>query len=236
MSEEYLAQKARLHSEIEAVRSKAGQEPKLRTRAQERVYELLEEALKFLEEEKTPLGLHRAASRIQLAQKRIQEAMGQSDRLVWLLFTYLSVMLFFAAGAILVWALWPATVETPISQVLLGTVCWGTVGASIDGLRELHTRFARQELDINRRYWYVAHPVIGAGLGGIVFLLVLAGLLSTGQTGVLSQADNGGGFNGTLPFLIAALVGFEEETVIRYLRTTVRQIFRVEDSTPMEGG
>ncbi len=59
------------------------------------------------------------------------------------------------------------------------------VGSSTYGLRELHTRVARQELDVNRLVWYLAHPLIGAALGGILFFVVYAGLLALTE-GVVS--------------------------------------------------
>lgn len=118
--------------------------------------------------------------------------------------------------------------DTAGKDILFGAVLWGLVGASLDGLRELHTRVARQELDPNREVWYLAHPVLGAGLGGILFLLVSAGLLATGQ--------DVGEFNPSLPLILAALAGFEQQYIIRYLRDTVRQMLRIEVKSPDERG
>jgi len=79
-------------------------------------------------------------------------------------------------------------------------VLWGVVGSATDGLRELHTRVARQELDLNRLVWYLAHPVIGAALGGILFLVVYAGLLAL--------TEGAGSYNPALVYALAALAGF----------------------------
>ncbi len=140
------------------------------------------------------------------------------------------MIIFIGAGA---WAIyegefWPKAAEAAGRDILFGAVLWGIVGAAIDGLRELHTRLARQELDPDRLAWYLAHPLIGAGLGGILFLLVSAGLLTTGQ--------DVGNFNPSLPLILAALAGFEQQNVIRYLRDTIRQLLRIEERGPDEGG
>ena len=141
-----------------------------------------------------------------------------------------------AVAALLIFrkSLWPRMETTPTSDIVIGAALWGIAGASIDGLRELHTRSAAQQFELSRMLWYWAHPIIGGGLGAIVFLVVIAGLLTTGQNQVLTS--DGGGFNATLPYLLAALVGFEEETVIRYLRRTVRQIFQVSTSVSDDEG
>jgi len=122
-----------------------------------------------------------------------------------------------------------------VQYILLGSVGWGLLGSSLDGLRELHTRYARQELDPNRAFWYFAHPVIGAGLGGILFLLIFAGLLAVGQTDILPQAEGAvDGFNPSLPFVLAALAGFEQKNVIWYLRDTITQILHISERDPHE--
>ena len=113
-------------------------------------------------------------------------------------------------------------------DVLFGSVLWGTLGAASDGLRELHTRLARQELDPIRFAWYLAHPIIGTVIGGILFLLVSGGLLVTGQ--------DVGEFNPSLPLVLAALAGFEQQDIIRYLRTTIRRILRIEGRSYEEEG
>ena len=43
-------------------------------------------------------------------------------------------------------------------------------------------------------------------------------------------------FNPSLPLILAALTGFEQQTVIQYLRDTIKQILRIEERNPNEGG
>ena len=119
--------------------------------------------------------------------------------------------------------LWPKLGDIPVECILLGSVLWGMLGAAVDGLREVHTRLARQELDPNRLGWYFAHPIIGAGIGGILFLIISGGLLIT-----VRNLDE---YNPSLPLLLSALAGFEQQHVIRYLRDLVRNILRIEESS-----
>lgn len=235
----YLQTRKEILHDIKDVRDKVGKDPRIRTRAQERVYELLDEAMKIVEEDKTQhsfRSLNNASLKVKMAEQRFIEAITQKRWLATVIAIWILVALGVAAWLIFSNKLWPTAQSMPLNQVLLGAVLWGVAGAGIDGLRELHTRFARQELDPNRSLWYFAHPLIGAGLGGIIFLLAMTGLLTAGQTQVLSAVESAGGFNPTLVLLLAALIGFEEETVIRYLRETVRQVFRVPEVGPTEGG
>ena len=224
-----------IFGEIAAIRKDVGENPRIRARAQERVYKLLDEAAEILDKKPSYRSLNLASIKVKLARQRFREADNQKSWLAIVIAIWMIAALGIAVFYILTMKLCPGTKDLPLDMVLMGTVFWGAGGAAIDGLRELHTRFARQELDPNRILWYIAHPLIGAGLGAIVFLLVLTGLLSTGQTEVLPGGTDGG-FNASIALLLAALVGFEEESVIMYLRDTVRTIFRVKESSPVEGG
>ncbi len=221
-------EKTELLKEIEEVRSQIKEREKIHIRAQEDIFGLLGKALECLESGDTDRSRNEAASKISIARQRVILAERQK---LWLAVPIgLWMAIFIGAG---VWAIyqgefWPKAAETAGRDILFGTVVWGLVGAAIDGLRELHTRLARQELDPNRLTWYLAHPILGAGLGGILFLLVSAGLLTTGQ--------DVGNFNPSLPLILAALAGFEQQNVIRYLRDTIRQMLRIEERDPNEGG
>lgn len=227
----------RMLRQINNFRADVSKETKVRTRAQELIFQLLDEAVRYLlEETLSDRSINSADSKIQLAKHRYAEAKKQRLPLavgigIWMLIA-LGISAYFIEG----WNLLPRLADMPITQLTLGAVIWGTVGAAIDGLRELHTRYARQELDPNRVIWYFAHPIIGAGLGAIIFLVVFAGLLSVGQTQILPTGTDMGGFNPAIVFLLAALVGFEEQSVIRYLRDTVKHIFRIDEGEPHEGG
>jgi len=223
--------------QISDFRAEVAEETKVRTRAQELIYQLLDEAAKYLFEETLSDQLINSADyKIQMAKQKFAEAQKQRLPLALVIGMWMLAALGISGYLIAVRELLPSLSDMPIAQLMLGAVIWGTVGAAIDGLRELHTRYARQELDPNRAIWYFAHPIVGAGLGAIIFLVVFAGLLSVGQTQILPDGTDVGGFNPAIVFLLSALVGFEEQSVIRYLRDTIRHIFRIEEKEPHEGG
>ena len=86
---------------------------------------------------------------------------------------------------------------------------------------------ARQQLDPNRCAWYATHPLIGAGVGGILFLLVYSGLLVTGQQGP---------FNPSVPFVLAACAGLEQTYVVGFLREFLKKRLKDVDQAPEELG
>lgn len=79
-------------------------------------------------------------------------------------------------------------------------------------------------------------PLTGAGLGGIIFLLIFAGLLAVGQTEILPPAEGTGGFNPSLPFVLSALAGFEQKNIIQYLRDTIIKVLNISEREPHEAG
>ena len=112
-------------------------------------------------------------------------------------------------------------------EILFGAALWGAVGSTTDGLRELRTRLARQELDPIRVLWYVTHPVIGAVAGSILFLIIYAGLLA------ISDSET---YDPILIFAIAALGGFSQRQVIEYFRQTLVKILNIQKEPPEEAG
>lgn len=230
MTEEELPKrKTELLKEMEQVCSQVKEkEDKIHLRAQEDIFGLLGEALKAIEDGDTGRSLNEAASKISMARQRVVQAERQKRWLAIPIGVWMVIFIVVGAWAIYEGEFWPKATDVAGRDILFGAVLWGVVGAAIDGLRELHTRLSRQELDPDRLAWYLAHPLIGAGLGGILFLLVSAGLLTTGQ--------DIGDFNPSLPLILATLAGFEQQNIIRYLRDTIRQILRIEEKPPNEGG
>ena len=228
--------KEALLCEIEKVRSEMQSDDRLHMRAQKDIFEFLEEALEHLGEEESESSLNKAAFKVTLAHCRRRQAHNQKNWLALSIFFWGIIAFLLSAWTIYEWRLWPLTKEMAVQYILLGSVVWGLLGSSLDMLRELHTRFARQELDPYRIYWYFAHPLIGAGLGGIIFLLIFAGLLAVGQTEILPLAEGTGGFNPSLPFVLSALAGFEQKNIIQYLRDTIIKVLNISEREPHEAG
>ena len=196
MEKELPKAKTELLKEIEEVRSQVRQREKIGLRAQEDIFGLLGKALECLEGGDTDRLLNEAASKVSIARQRVIQAERQKRWLAITIGVWMVVFIGVGAWVIYEGEFWPKAAETAGRDILFGAVLWGVVGAAIDGLRELHTRLARQELDPSRLAWYIVHPLIGAGLGGILFLLVSAGLLAAGQ--------DVGDFNPSLPLILAA--------------------------------
>jgi hypothetical protein len=222
--------KKQVLGEIATLRSDVSNEPKIRVVVQEEINDVLDGIVREIQEDGSEDKLNLVGSKISLMKKRAYQAKTQEPWLAPVLGMCLFGFVALGAWGIYEGEFWPKAVETTGREVLFGSVLWGLIGASIDGFRELHTRLARQELDPNRLAWYLTHPLIGAGLGGILFLLVSAGLLVTGQ--------EVGTFNPSLPLILAALAGFEQRDIIRYLRDTVKKILGIdlEKKSADEGG
>ncbi len=224
--------KQEILAEIDGLRSNVSSNPKIRLRAQAEIFEILDKTVEELDEDISYVTLYKTASKVNMARKRASQAESQEQLLPWLptgIGLFLSGILGFAAWAIINYKL-PLSSVAPESwsMILLGAVLWGMVGSSTDGLRELHTRVARQELDVNRLVWYLAHPLIGAALGGILFFVVYAGLLALTE-GVVS-------YNPALVYALAALAGFGQRQVIQYLRETLANMLHLQKEAPEEGG
>lgn len=220
--------KQKILAEINELRSEVGDNKKIWLRAQEDIFDVLDNATKELYEDSSELSLYQVGSKISMARKRYFQAGNQK---LWLpLFIGIWTLAFFAVAAWIIseGEFWPKAIAAEAWQILFGAVLWGLIGATTDAFRELHTRVARQELDPNRLAWYLAHPLIGAGLGGILFLLVSAGLLVTGQ--------EVGEFNPSLPLILGALAGFEQRNIIRYLRDTIKKILGITDEKVVDEG
>lgn len=221
--------KQEILAEINGLRSDVSSNSKIRLRAQAEIFEILDKTVEDLDKDSSGVALHKAASKVNMARKRASQAESQEWLLPIVIGLFLSGVLGFAAWALINYKL-PLISAPPESwlKILLGAVLWGAVGSSTDGLRELHTRVARQELDVNRLVWYLTHPIIGAALGGILFFVVYAGLLALTEDGV--------SYNPALVYALAALAGFGQRQAIEYLREILAKMLHLQKEVPEEGG
>jgi len=101
--------RGKLYSDIERIRSEMQDDRKLRMHAQLEVFDLLEEALNYLEEKDTESSLSRAAFKIAAARCRLGLVNNQKKRLAIGIFFSGFVVLGLSAWAIANWQLWPQT-------------------------------------------------------------------------------------------------------------------------------
>ena len=91
------------------------------------------------------------------------------------------------------------------------TFLWGGIGGAIGALYSLWWHVA-EEQDFDRQYslWYIAQPIMGVVLGGIIYLLISAGFLVL-QVVPVNQQNSMGHWLG--PALIACIAGFRQNFV-----------------------
>ena len=232
--------KKQLLHEIAEMYSEVGSNEKIRPRAQTDIFEFLNKAVEDLDKNSTSTSLNQATSKVETARKRILQAQSQWKLLPWLPILIGSVLggvLAFTAYLLIAYndgGIFSADPER--SSIILGAVLWGVVGAATDGLRELHTRVARQELDLNRLVWYLVHPVIGAAIGGILVFVVNAGLLALTGENLAQETGNSASYNPALVYALAALAGFGQRQMIQYLREALANMLHIKKEDPEEAG
>jgi hypothetical protein len=224
-------EKQQIYDEIDKVRFDVSNEPKIKLRAQENIFEYLDKAVEHLKSDDSKQSLYNAMSQIEMARKRQAQATRQNELLPWL---PLGIALYlFCVIGVLAWLMitYKSNIFASNSgwlEILFGAALWGAVGSTADGLRELRTRLARQELDPIRALWYITHPVIGAVAGSILFLIIYAGLLAI--------SDSSTNYSPALLFAVAAVGGFSQRQVIEYFRDTLVKILNIQKEPPEEAG
>jgi hypothetical protein len=90
------------------------------------------------------------------------------------------------------------------------TMVWGGIGGVIGGLYSLYWHVTEKQ-DFDRQYnmWYVVQPIMGAMLGGLVFLIVASGMLAMHSSA--PPASN------WFPAAIACLCGFRQKFIYELL-------------------
>jgi hypothetical protein len=237
--DQLIDKKQQILNEIDQLRSNVGSDAKIRLRAQTDIFDTLNEAVEDLDKGDSNVSLHQAASKVKMAHKRTLQAQNQGQLLPWLpiiiglmlggvLALAAYMMINYRAAIFTSGSVWPG--------IVLGAVLWGTVGSATDGLRELHTRVARQELDLNRLVWYLVHPVIGAAIGGILVFVINAGLLALTGENLAQGTDSSATYNPALVYALAALAGFGQRQMIQYLREILANILHIKKEDPEEAG
>lgn len=118
----------------------------------------------------------------------------------------------------LVWLFFPTLLDYNFLWVPSWAFVWGTLGAVLNGFWKVWQHAAYRQI---RKYWYTWYlllPLIGAILGAITYLILLAGLIAT-TGGQQTQSQ-------FLLMLLCALGGFNSEWAVSLL-DKLTEIFQI---------
>ena len=112
--------------------------------------------------------------------------------------------------------------KTHFDQVGINSVSWGVVGSILRGLWYLKKNVDERLYRKAWRIYFLSAPFLGGMLGGIIYLLILGGLL-----GISQQSD---AVKNSLLFLpIAAVAGFNWNWAVEVI-TRIPEIFTKSDT------
>ncbi len=109
---------------------------------------------------------------------------------------------------------------------------WGGVGGVVGSLYSLRWYVSRRQYDVEHNLSYLAHPIMGVILGGVVYFLFRAGFFalqaaqaSFGNMGAVEQILTA---QSPVLILISILAGFKQKFVYEMLDRVMRAILRVD--------
>lgn len=134
----------------------------------------------------------------------------------YVLLFYNLIVLILSILALLRPANFPATERAPWPDMLMFCSLFGIIGGAIHGLASLSIHLGNGTLHLRWTMFYLARPVIGAGMAVVTFLV-----LSSGIGGFKVEAD--------LPLLAwAALAGLYSQPALDKLRDVFSTIFKTD--------
>ncbi|MDO8568456.1 MAG: hypothetical protein Q7R57_07050 [Dehalococcoidales bacterium] len=133
---------------------------------------------------------------LRLRQRLVQAWYSKHSRpVVAFFFSYHLVLLGIVAFLLVYFRLLPG--ETPRLAstninvaVLFSSALFGAAGGLCDGLFALETHYGRREFDESNSLWYLANWILGGLLGVVIFIAILAGLITTTGGGIPATTAN----------------------------------------------
>lgn len=107
----------------------------------------------------------------------------------------------------------------PESILLIRAVTWGILGGAFGAMTSMASAIRNREYESSANLGYFARPIFGGVLGGIFFLLSMAGVV--GGDVIVNKVEVGPLFL----YVFAVLVGFKQEAVVEMLGSLVRTVF-----------
>jgi hypothetical protein len=104
---------------------------------------------------------------------------------------------------------------TGVDQAAIHAVTWGCIGSVLRGMWYLKDKVSEREYKNSWWIYFVSTPFLGGIFGAIIYLVMIAGILSLG----VEQGDNELQINRPLVIVpIAALAGFNWEWAVKMFR------------------
>ncbi|MBI4308036.1 MAG: hypothetical protein HY684_04450 [Chloroflexi bacterium] len=148
----------------------------------------------------------------------------------------------------------------PESDVLAGknnvawfpftAIFWGALGGVFDAFFALWKHFSDRDFDVRFWMWYLVHPVLGGGLGIIIYLMYMTGYLSITAaspaaavatptpvptpipvptpTPAAAAAAAPPTLNPNFIILLAFIAGFKQTTSYNFIIRVIKSIFSAE--------
>jgi hypothetical protein len=107
---------------------------------------------------------------------------------------------------------------------LLGSMVWGGLGGVIGAWLSLIRHISKdQDFDRQHTMWYINSPVMGIGVGAVIYLILRAGLLSiTGPNQDITSP--------LIIYLLAWLAGYQQNVFTGIVKRMLK-VFEIEDNT-----
>ncbi len=106
--------------------------------------------------------------------------------------------------------------------VLMRALAWGMLGGVLGALYNMPWFAQYREYDPAYNMSYLARPLLGLAIGGVLFLLSLVGLVA----GNVVLPGSNESLGPIFLYPIAALAAFKQEYVLEYLDQVLRAVFR----------
>ncbi len=191
---------------------------------------LLREAQDILMEKPRQFDIAKyQVSQVKTILERRKNITHWTDTWAWIIFAYDLVWITTLGYLILFFQ--PPLTGTNLNLWI--TLIWGGVGGVVNGFYGLY-KHASQEKDFDKQYvmWYVAQPIIGILLGGMMHLILGTGFLSSTGVTISGKETEIPLF----PSLLAFIGGFRQEFVLKLIDGIVRLLTPGKPSSGSSSG
>jgi hypothetical protein len=188
----------------------------------------------------TPRQFDVAKYKVGLVQGMVRKRVNTSrwaNTYGWAAFVYEMIWLVFLVSALVLspgMADWVAeingttqTVDSEKFSMMWNTIVWGGFGGVIGALYSLYWHAAKVK-DFDKQYfmWYIVQPVIGLLLGGLVYLIIGAGLMAA-LAGAVTESLT---IRPLFAYAVACIAGFRQ----RFILEMIDRIIQLLTPSPRE--